>query len=303
MFKNFSPPALNISGRQSEIIELALTYGFRGFNVDMSHMARQAQKHDLKHATRFIDSAKILVGEFDLPVRLDADDDVFRGDLVKLAPVLEVAQAVGATRSVATVAAASDTLPYHENFERHRKRLDEVANVLAGHNIKLGLYFQAAAHHRADKQLQFIHEAEALLLLVKTTGNPNVGVGLDTWNWRLGGGGIDQIKELSADQVVAVRVADFADDADWEKLTAADRVLPGTGGAVNNVEILKTLAEAGYEGPVTPWPSGKQFTGDTRDNIVRTVSDNLDEILVAAGVARPKTMVAEAAAAAVADDK
>ena len=33
MFKNLSPSALGISGHQSEIIELALTYGFAGMDL------------------------------------------------------------------------------------------------------------------------------------------------------------------------------------------------------------------------------------------------------------------------------
>ena len=36
MFKNFCPSALGINGRQSELIELALTYAFRGMDVDMT---------------------------------------------------------------------------------------------------------------------------------------------------------------------------------------------------------------------------------------------------------------------------
>ena len=48
----------------------------------------------------------------------------------------------------ATIASASDELPYHENFERHRGRLGEVAQALAPHDIRLGLEFLAPARLR-----------------------------------------------------------------------------------------------------------------------------------------------------------
>ncbi len=35
MLKNFSPQSLGINGRQSELIELALTYGFTSMDIDM----------------------------------------------------------------------------------------------------------------------------------------------------------------------------------------------------------------------------------------------------------------------------
>ena len=39
MFKNLSPTALGITGHQSEIIELALTYGFGGVDLNVTDFA------------------------------------------------------------------------------------------------------------------------------------------------------------------------------------------------------------------------------------------------------------------------
>ena len=35
MFRNLSASALGITGRQSEIIELSLSYGFKGIDIDL----------------------------------------------------------------------------------------------------------------------------------------------------------------------------------------------------------------------------------------------------------------------------
>ncbi len=44
MFKNLSPPALGISGRQGEMIELALSFGFKGIDLDVAEMAESAKR-------------------------------------------------------------------------------------------------------------------------------------------------------------------------------------------------------------------------------------------------------------------
>ena len=40
MYKNLNSWTLGISGRQSELIELALTYGFRGLDIDIHDMIK-----------------------------------------------------------------------------------------------------------------------------------------------------------------------------------------------------------------------------------------------------------------------
>ena len=42
MFKNLVGEGLGVSGRQNEMIELALTYGFHGLDVDMNDMVGRA---------------------------------------------------------------------------------------------------------------------------------------------------------------------------------------------------------------------------------------------------------------------
>ena len=72
MFKNLNANVLGISGRQSELIELALTYGFRGMDVDMSELLKRSESRGIDWAARFIRSAhnssRFSAGGFDLPI-------------------------------------------------------------------------------------------------------------------------------------------------------------------------------------------------------------------------------------------
>ena len=42
VFKNLVGEGLGVSGRQNEMIELALTFGYRGLDVDMNDMVGRA---------------------------------------------------------------------------------------------------------------------------------------------------------------------------------------------------------------------------------------------------------------------
>ena len=275
MYKNLSASSLGVSGRQSELIELALTYGFRGFDIDMSQHARQAQIRGLEHANRFIVSADIRIGSFQLPVRWQGDDSVYREDLSKLSQVAEVAAAINAFGCITTVMPACDDRPYHENFEFHRRRFSEIAGVLAPFGIRLGLGLLAPAHHREGHQFQFISSPDALLTLMKTVGAPNVGAVVDLWHWHVGGGSFDQLRELTAEQIVLVRMADVPADVPLDGIQDEQRLLPGATGVVDAQSVLSLLDDIGYRGPISAYPHPSCFSGKTRDQIVQAASESL----------------------------
>jgi sugar phosphate isomerase/epimerase len=294
MYKNMSPRALGVSGRQSELIELALTYGFRGMDADMADFAKRCEKRGEEHARRFIESSKIRIGGWELPTRWQADDVQYKADLAALDVIAEKAARIGGKRCYTMVPAGGDTLPYHEFFERSRSRLREVGGLLAKHDICLGVGFYAAPAHREGKQFQFIHKAEELLSLVKSVASANVGLAVDTWNWFLGEGGLDQLSDLSADDFVIVRLADLPEGYDPGKITEQQRLLPRETGPT--VKLLSILAQLDYSGPITVFPHPKQFSGMTRDAIVQRASAALDEQWRAAGLNKTGKLAAAAEA-------
>jgi len=303
MYKTLSPKALGISGRQSELIELALTYGFRGLDVDMADLAKRARNTTIEQALRFLESAKIKIGTYDLPINLKGDDAAFGAQLGQLAAACEVASALDATRCIFTVPPATDELAFQPNFELHRQRLAQVADMLAKHDIQLGLAFQAAPAHREGKQHQFICETETLLTLVKTIGASNVGIALDTWNWFVGGGGMDQIRDLTADQIVSVRLADYPATTERTTIVEKTRSLPLEDGAVDCQALITRLAEIEFDGPVTLYPHPSTLRGATRESIVQRAANTLEELWRGAGLSKSKTPIGPVVITSPADDE
>ncbi len=282
MFRNLNIACLGTTGGQSELIELALSYRFRGMDLDILEFAKQVETYGLPHARRLIDSAKIRIGSFRLPFALDDDTEQttsYEEGLAGLARLAELAAEMGCTRCLAAVEPATDALPYHENFEAYRRRILEVTEILGPLGICLGLEFTAATSRQDAKTFQFIQSFDALIQLVKATATEHVGVVADLWQIQQAGSSFAEIKELPIDRVVAVVLSDVDPGAE-----PVQRLLPASEGAIDSTAVLVQLAEAGYEGPITPSADRESFNGLNRDATVKLAAERLNEAWKQAGL-------------------
>ena len=284
MFKNLGPQALGISGRESEVIELALSHGFKGLDLDLVDFAEQVKTQGMARAARLIQSARLKIGSFCVPVRWEEDSPDYQTDLEKLPELAQLAQQMGCTRATVTIEPASDSRPYHENFEFHRRRFAEIAGVLAPYEIRLGIGFLAPRCCRTGHSFPFVQVADAAILLLRSIGAPNVGLAFDSWHWHLAGGTLDQLRAVQGDKIVTVSLADCDADTTAENARLESRRLPDAGGSFDAVAVLSTLAELRYDGPVTPAPDKSQFVAQSREKVVKQAGTALDRVWKAAGL-------------------
>lgn len=287
MIKNFSPKSLGINGRQSELIELALTYGFKGMDVDMHEMLKRNLRSETGDASKYLDAAKkafnIKIGGFNLDVDLDADEDSFTSQVGALHPLADFAKEQEAGCAFIKLPAATNRLPFQEFFEVQTTRLNQVAEVLAARDIKLGVGFSAGKEMGKDKEFPFVRNVEAFVSLVQGLGH-GAGFYLDTWDWVVGDGAMDQLSELSADQIVAVRLCSVPEDVDIAKAESWQRVVPEVKGTLNHTKLVAHLASIGFEGSVSPGATGISYKGQTRESIVQLGQEAIDGIFTAAGL-------------------
>jgi hypothetical protein len=95
---------------------------------------------------------------------------------------------------------------------------------------------------------------------------------------------MDQLGELPADQIVAVRLASIPDDVDAAKATTVDRVLPTMEGPLDHVKLITHLQKVEFKGPVSPGASSTRYKGTTRESIVQKAQEAVDGIFKAAGL-------------------
>lgn len=297
MLKNFSPKALGINGRQSELIELALTYGFRSMDIDMYEILRRSQRTTAEDAAKFVKAAMIddrlgkdkmgrleAIGGFELEIDLDASDEEFKSQVGTLHPLSELAADLEVTRAYLCLPPATDSMPYHEFFEAQSARVKQVAEVLGGKNIRLGISFDASREPEHGKQYDFIRNVEGLIAFVKSVASPGIGYVIDTWDWVVGDGAMDQLSEIAGSDIVAIRLGTLADDADPSKATIGDRVLPSNEGTLNHTSVVKYAMEAGFDGPICPSASPSRYKGQTRENTVKQSQEAIDQICQEAGL-------------------
>ncbi len=300
MFKNLNPGALGVTGHQSEIIELALSFGFTGIDFNIVEFAVQSRLKGVPYARRLFDSAAVkmglTLGTFPFPFDWECDDDTFAKEMKKLPEYAQAAAAAGCLRCVATLAPASDTRPYHENFEFHKRRFHEICSVFEPAGVRLGVGFQAAEYLRKNHAYQFIHELDALTLLVNMVAAPNIGLLLDIWDVVVSGGSLDAVQKLPPQQIVAVQVADLVAAGHDGDIDDKSRLLPGAeGGRIDIPTLLVYLKSAGYDGPVTPKPSRGIFQSRRRDLMVKQTGEAMDRVWKAAGLPTERRFVPSAA--------
>ena len=296
MFKNLNPGALGVSGHQSEIIELVLTYGFTGMDLNVIEFATRARLKGVEYARRLFDSAKLKLGSFALPFDWDTDEETFAKDVKKLGDWAQAAVAADCKRCIATVAPASDKRPYHENFEFHKRRFLEICRVLEPAGIRFGVGFQAAEYLRKNQAFQFVHDLEALSLLLNMVNAPNIGLLLDIWDIVVAGGSLDSVRKLPAEKIVAVHVADLPPAEGNGEIDDKSRLLPDTEGArIDITTLLVYLKSVGYDGPVTPRPSRGIFQSRRRDLVIEQAGEAMDKVWRAAGLPMERRFVPSAA--------
>ena len=283
MYRNLSPAELGITGRQSEIIELSLSYGFKGIDIDLAEFQQTVKTYGLPHARRLLDSARLKLTSFRLPIVWDEGDDDFKAGLPALEDALKLASDLGLTRAITAISPANDLRPYHESFEFHRRRLQELGELLAPHKLQLGVEFRASAELRKDRAFQFIHTFDALVMLIGMIRAANVGAVVDLFEIHAAGGSFDDIKKLG-ERITSVIVADAPADKSGSDCDENDRMLPVENGAIDLPAILVSLAENDYDGPITPSVSSAHSKNLKREQIVKTAGERLTQAWTAAGL-------------------
>ena len=284
MEKILNTQGLGVAGRQNELIELALTYKFKGVEVDMEDLVGRHDAMGKEFACQFLQSAKIDLGTFQLPVNIGASDSDYANFESKIPTIVALCEALSGSRCYVVIETSSDTA-FQENFERHRVRLHSLGETLGKNDIKVGLALQQVGPNELENK--FIQTAEEMLTLIKTVAHDNVGLALDTWQWVAAGGAMDQVSELMPNQITELRLADVCENADPANLSKGDRVMPGAQENSLSVAVYNALQSAGYDGSVSVATDVRTFSGAYRDDVVAKISRLLERLIANESLSDP----------------
>lgn len=283
MFRNLSTVGLPLTGRSSELIELALSFGFDAMDIDLVDFHQQAEAFGVEHARRLMVSARLKTGVFQLPIDLAGDDESFSREMKLLPKRLETAASAEATRAVATLPPASEHHPFKDFADLIHRRLEAVHGPLAKQGIMLGLAVVPELEARAGKAHEFIHTLEGLLGFVAGEG-PQVGVVVDAWAMHVAGEPLSLLSQIPAGKIVEIRLSDAVGERAGAELLRTDRLLPGETGVIACGPLLAAAEKAGFVGPVTPWADRSAVAGRGREKLVKLAGDRMEAVWKEAGL-------------------
>lgn len=283
MFRNLSTVGLPLTGRSSELIELALSFGFDAMDIDLVDFHQQAEAFGAEHARRLMVSARLKTGVFSLPVDLAGDDETFSREIKLLPKRLESARSAEAQRAVATLPPASDAHAFKDFFDLIRRRLEAVEGPLAKYGVMLGLAVVPEMEARAGRTHEFIHTLEGLLGLVEAAG-PQVGVVVDAWAMHVSGESLSLLSKVPAGRIIEVRLSDAPRERVAAELSRSDRLLPGDTGVIACGAVVQAAEKVGFDGPVTPWADRSAVAGRGREKLVKLAGDRMEAVWKDAGL-------------------
>lgn len=261
MFRSLSPGAIGIRASLTEGLELAKAANFQGLDINIGEVAKLVEERSADYVKKLFDDASLKMGAWGLPVNWRGDEAELKQGLERLRYLAKIGQSLGCTRLSTWIPPTSDDKPFKENFSFHVQRFRPIGQVLSEYGCQLGLEFIGPKTSRTGRKYEFIYTMEGMLELCDKIGTGNMGLLLDAWHWYTSHGTLDDLKKLTADQVVHVHINDAPTGIPVDEQIDNVRRLPGETGVIDLVGFLKCLDDIGYEGPVTPEPFSDKVKG------------------------------------------
>jgi 2-keto-myo-inositol isomerase len=282
MFKTLGVGHIGVRASQFEALDYAVRFGFGGINVHADELERMDSQQRREVLTR-MKTRGLQWGVSSLPVRFRTTDEEFRRTLALLPSRAKVLAELGAIRVCTWISPGHDSLTYRRNFEQHRSRLTEVARILKGQGLKLGLEFVGPKPSRDRSRFPFIHTLEEQLELNDAIGADNVGVLLDSYHWFTSGGSVSDIEKLTGKQVIEVHVNDALTGLPVDQLPDGKRALPCSTGVIDLQGFMTALRRIDYAGPVTCEPFDRKLNDLDDELALKQTSEALDRLFALIG--------------------
>jgi sugar phosphate isomerase/epimerase len=238
-----------------ESISIAGSAGFDGVEIDIREVANLIEQNGASYVRALFADAGVRPAGWGLPVAWNGPEEQWRKGIEELTSLAKAAQQIGCLRTMTWIMPGSNDRAYDENRRFHIDRFGPLAEVLAAHDVRLGLEFIGPKTIRDTQKHQFVYRMLDMVAMGAEIG-PNVGLLLDCWHWHTSGGTVDELLSLRPEQVVYVHINDAPVGVAMDAYIDNQRCLPGATGVIDTTGFLQALNSIGYDGPVVPEPFG-----------------------------------------------
>ena len=238
---------------QLELVELAAQHGFEAISPYPDFLADQ-NKEAIAKLLADLKAKDLVWGVANLPVEFRQDEAKFKTDLAALPRRAKALQEAKGTRMSTWIMPTHAELNYLKNFQQHTERLQQVAQVLDDHGIRLGLEYVGPKTLRDRDKYAFVSTLEETRALIDEMQRPNVGLVLDSFHWYTAEEDIDDILTLTNREVVACDLNDAHRGRGPREQIDGERELPVATGIIPTKDFLQALVKINYDGPVRAEP-------------------------------------------------
>ena len=250
--------AIGVNVGQKEIIALAQKYGFESVEARPGELATM-EPAAIQELAASVSEAGLQWGSAGLPVDFRKDRNTFKQQLRKLPKMAKALQTGGVDRVSTWIMPTHAERTYLENFELHSNRLRRVAEILKDHGQRLGMEYVGTQTLLVRDRYPFLHTLAETQELMDSIGTGNVGVVLDSWHWWTARETLDDITQLSRDEVVAGDLNDAPKGIERDLQKDFQRELPLATGEIDAKGFLNALAQIGFDGPIRAEPFNKKL--------------------------------------------
>ena len=147
---------LGVKANQREAIDLASRYGFESVWPDALELGR-LEGAELQGLQAEMKAKRVVFGRGFLPTDFRKDEATFAAGLTALPAFAQPLERAGVRRVGTWLPPASDELTYRQHFALLARRLREVARVLGGHGLRLGLEYVGPRTAWTSRRYPFLH--------------------------------------------------------------------------------------------------------------------------------------------------
>jgi len=234
-------------------LELTVKHGFEGLDPDPNYFASLGDE-GIKRLRDDLQAKNLKLGAAGLPVEFRKDEATFNDGLKKLPAAADILQRAGVGSVSTWVLPCSNDLTYPQNFRQHAYRLRQCAQILADRGQKLGLEYVAPRTLWRSQRHPFLHTLSETKELIVAIGINNLGIQLDSWHWFNAEETGKDLLALRGSEVVTVDLNDAPRGLSLDQYQDDHRELPVATGVIPVKELLDSLVQIGYDGPIQAEP-------------------------------------------------
>jgi len=276
-YKNLAGGHIGLSANQQQALEYAVKYGFGGIAPSPGEFENKSAA-EIREWVAMMKEKGIRYGAAGLSVEYRRDEDRFKKDLARLPKQASILNQLEVTRVATWVTPGHGELTYLQNFELHKRRFREVAQVLKDSGVRLGLEFVGPRTSRSRNRFAFICTQIEAMELVEAIGTGNVGLLMDSWHWYTSHGTLDELLRLSNKDIVHVHVNDAPADVPVDEQVDNRRRLPATTGIIDLKGFINALVKIGYDGPIECEPFDRELRAMPDDAKLAKTIESLNRL-------------------------